>query len=64
MKKTKLKWYAIWIPYCILVTPLAFIILPIQYMNELASIILKYIEEFKWYIVGKYKPYQDGKVQN
>lgn len=56
MKKTKLKWYAIWILYCILVTPLAFILLPIQYMNELASIILKYIEKFKWYIVGKYKP--------
>lgn len=56
MKKTKLKWYAIWILYFILVTPLAFILLPIQYMNELASIILKYIEKFKWYIVGKYKP--------
>lgn len=56
MKKSKLKWYAIWIPYCILVTPFGLVILLIQCMNELASIVLKYIDKFKWYIVGKYKP--------
>nr|DAI68472.1 MAG TPA: hypothetical protein [Caudoviricetes sp.] len=56
MKKRKLKWYAIWVPYCILCTPLLIIILPIRYINELCTIIVSYIEKFKWYIVGKFKP--------
>lgn len=56
MKKTKLKWYAIWIPYCILMIPLAFILFTLRCMNILADKIVSYIEKFKWYIVGKYKP--------
>lgn len=56
MKKSKLKWYAIWIPYCILITPLFCVLFVIGCMNMLADEIVSHIEKFKCYIVGKYKP--------
>lgn len=57
MKKSKLKWYAIWIPYCILLTPLYCVLFVIRCINMLADEIVRHIEKFKWYIVGKYKPW-------